>query len=48
MADDDTSKTTTSEIDHSVIMSMVVSDTTLGAQVARKDLTCTGYESVLL
>ena len=47
MADEDTSKTTISELDHSVIMYMVVADKTLGVQVARKALTYTRYESAL-
>ena len=48
ISDDNTVKTATSALDHSVIMAMVVADTALGAQVAKKSLTYTGYESSLL
>ena len=44
----DTTKSTTSSLNHNVIMSMVADDISLGAQVVRKALTYTGYESKLL
>ena len=36
LTEDDGVNTTTTEVDHSLIMSMVVADTNLGAQVAKK------------
>ena len=45
---DDTEKTTSSEVNHSAIMSMVVSDKILGAKVVKKSLTYTGNEVSLL
>ena len=44
----ETAKKVTAELDHNLIMSMVSADTTLGAKVANKALTYTGYESALL
>ena len=44
----ETAKKVTAELDHNLIMSMVSADTTLGAEVANKVLTYTGYESALL
>ena len=47
--DDDVDKTTTAvELDQRLVISMVVSDTKLGALVAKKALTYTGYESSLI
>ena len=45
---DDTEKTSSSEVKHSTIMSMVVSDKLLGCEVVKKALTYTGYEASLV
>ena len=48
LTEDDGVKTTATEVDRSLIMSMVVADTNLGAQVAKQSSSYTGYETLLL
>ena len=47
MTEDDKSNKKTPELDHNLMISMVGFDMTLDTQVARKDLTHTGYKSSL-